>query len=90
MPAKPNQKIPKPYLWDIPPVSPPDPDVEKKLDPWDILEFLRIEALLRSSLVMELYKKNEDFFKEVDRYWENSVKNPFIGNVKFTFNDKLK
>jgi len=55
MPAK---SSPHSYPYSIPPVDCPDPEDLKKLDPWDVLEFFRIEALLRSQRVMKLYKQS--------------------------------
>lgn len=68
MSAKSNQKIPEPYLWDIPPASFPEADKENELDPWNVLEFLRIEALLRSPQVMELFKRNSEYHEEMQKY----------------------
>jgi len=47
----------KPYPYQILPVEIFDPKTEGNLDQWEVLEFFRIEALLRSSEVMTLYKK---------------------------------
>jgi len=61
MPARDTLK-PQVYPYEIPPVISPDSTTAKKLDLWDILEFLRIEALLRSPRVTQFYKENQDFF----------------------------
>ena len=47
--------IPKPYPYRIPLAKCPDPAAIKKLDQWNVQEFIRIELLLRSQTVMELY-----------------------------------
>jgi hypothetical protein len=48
---------PDPYPYTIPAVTVhPDPEVTKNLNPWAIQEFFRIEAWLRSKIVMELYR----------------------------------
>ncbi len=48
----------KPYPYKIPPVPYPSEEAVKQLDPWDdILEFFRIEALLRSKKVHLLFKR---------------------------------
>ena len=46
----------KGYPYTIPPVNCPDPKTAKKLDPWSVQEFFRIEFLLRSPTVMELFR----------------------------------
>jgi len=52
-----NSIKPAPYPYPIPRVD-IDPDLEaaKKLNPWAVQEFFRIEALLRSTTVMDLYR----------------------------------
>jgi len=52
----PQPVLTKTYPYNIPPSFCPPPDVLKKADPWYVLEFLRIEALLRSDDVCQLYK----------------------------------
>jgi len=47
----------KPYPYQIPPVEIFDPTTEGDLEQWEVLEFFRIEALLRSAEVMTLYQK---------------------------------
>ncbi|MDR4470335.1 MAG: hypothetical protein MRJ68_18895 [Nitrospira sp.] len=47
---------PTPYPYTIPQVICPDAATVKKLDPWFVLEFFRIEALLRSKTVMNLHR----------------------------------
>jgi len=89
MPAKPNQKKPEPYLWDILPVSPPDPAIVEELDPWNVLEFLRIEALLRSPQIMELYEENLDFFEELDKCRETSKQGTITIPPTLLLKDKL-
>ena len=73
MAAQSNQKIPEPYQWVIRPVSPPDPDQEKELDPWDILEFLRIEALLRSPKIRELFNANAEYHAEMEKFQGQNI-----------------
>ena len=46
----------KDYPYAILPVTCPDPETAKKLDPWSVQEFFRIEFLLRSNTVMELFR----------------------------------
>jgi len=43
------------YSYEILPIPSLTSDVIKRLDPWAVLEFFRIEALLRSDLVRKLY-----------------------------------
>lgn len=45
----------KEYSYEIPPIPSLSPDVIKRLDPWAVLEFFRIEALLRSDKIKDLY-----------------------------------
>jgi hypothetical protein len=45
-----------PYPYPLPGLSPLEPETVKNVNPWAVLEFLRIEALLRSKTVMELYR----------------------------------
>jgi len=45
-----------PYPYPVPGLSPLEPETVKHVNPWAVLEFLRIEALLRSKTVMELYR----------------------------------
>lgn len=47
----------QPYPYQIPPIEYLKVGDLNKLDPWDVQEFFRIEALLRSLKVMELYEK---------------------------------
>lgn len=89
MPAKSNRKKPEPYLWDILPVFLPDPAIEEELDRWNVLEFLRIEALLRSPQVMELHKENLDFFEEVLNLQDTSEKFPIKIPLSVSLKDKL-
>lgn len=52
-----NSMKPAPYPYPIPRVDiGPDLEAAKKLNPWAVQEFLRIEALLRSKTVMDLYR----------------------------------
>lgn len=44
------------YPYPLPELSPLDPQAVKNVTPWAVLEVLRIEALLRSKTVMELYR----------------------------------
>ena len=46
----------KSYPYFIPRVLPPDSEKLAKLSPWNVVEFFRIEVLLRSDEVMELYR----------------------------------
>ena len=67
--------------YTIPPVLPPDPATLKQVDSANILEFFRVEALLRSATVMALYEKayKRDSAEKIDsadksmelwaRYW---------------------
>ena len=49
---------PDPYPYDIPTVLVnPDAEVTEHLNPWAVQEFFRIEAWLRSKLVMDLYRE---------------------------------
>ena len=50
---------PNPYPYTIPPATYPDPATIKKLDPWHVQEFFRIELLLRSRTVMAMYQPGE-------------------------------
>lgn len=45
-----------PYPYPLPGLSPLEPEVVRNFNPWAVLEVLRIEALLRSKGVMELYR----------------------------------
>lgn len=47
------------YPYTIPPATCPDPATIKKLDPWHVQEFFRIELLLRSRTVMSMYDPEE-------------------------------
>lgn len=47
---------PKPYPYGIPAVQRPDAATLKKLDPWHVQEFFRVELLLRSESVMSLFE----------------------------------
>jgi hypothetical protein len=52
-----NSREPHPYPYDIPAVIvTPDADVIENLNSWAVQEFFRIEAWLRSKIVMELYR----------------------------------
>jgi|APIni6443716594_1056825.scaffolds.fasta_scaffold3686889_1 hypothetical protein len=63
------------YPYSIPPVACPAKDMSQKLNPWRVLEFFRVEALLRSQKVMDLYKDNgtDEQFRslyKVEKGWE--------------------
>lgn len=47
----------KPYPYDIPPAPQVDSITFERRDLWNALEFIRIEALLRSKIVWALYRK---------------------------------
>ena len=47
------------HPYRIPPVSCPDAATLKRLDPWHVQEFFRVELLLRSQPVMDLYRSEE-------------------------------
>ena len=49
----------RPYPYRISPVDCPDGATLKRLDPWQVQEFFRVELLLRSQSVMDLYKSEE-------------------------------
>lgn len=49
---------PRPYPYKIPPVDCPSQEILNQLTPWHVLEFLRVEALLRTSTVADIYKSN--------------------------------
>ena len=57
MPAKPTKPVKaQPYPYEIPSIEylkERDPNI---LNPWDVQEFFRVEALLRSKTVMDLYR----------------------------------
>ncbi len=48
---------PRPYPYKIPPPPKPDPRTLKQLDRREVIEFVRIEALLRSPVVWALYRQ---------------------------------
>ena len=50
---------PKPYPYTIPHATCPNPATMKKLDAWHVQEFFRIELLLRSRIVMEMYQPED-------------------------------
>ena len=50
---------PNPYPYTIPHATCPGPATIKKLDPWHVQEFIRIELLLRSRTVMAMYHPEE-------------------------------
>jgi hypothetical protein len=50
---------PKPYPYTIPPATYPDLATIETLDPWHVQEYFRIELLLRSRTVMEMYRPDE-------------------------------
>src|SRR5262245_10369759 len=52
-----EKSIPHPYPYDITPVECPPAAVSKSLNRRDVLEFFRVEALLRSERVMQLYEQ---------------------------------
>jgi hypothetical protein len=56
MPANPSVKA-QSYPYQIPPLEYLKESNPNKLDPWEVQEFFRIESLLRSSEVIQLYKK---------------------------------
>lgn len=45
-----------PYPYPLPELSPLEPETVENVNPWALLEVLRIEALLRSKTVMELFR----------------------------------
>ena len=49
----------RPYPYRISPVDCPDAATLKRLDPWHVQEFFRVELLLRSQPVMDLYRSEE-------------------------------
>ena len=53
-------KTPHPYPYVIPRVECPPPEIIRKLNPWNVLEFFRIELLLRSRKVMAIYEELGD------------------------------
>lgn len=50
---------PEPYPYRIPEVKCPEVAVLKRLDPWHLLEFIRIEVLLRSSTVHRFFTQRK-------------------------------
>ncbi len=82
-----------PYPYEIPKIENFDPKSQGQLDPWDILEFLRVEALLRSPKVHQLYKASpptvwteDDEFRlskedALKLIWEDSLRDAYdVGN----------
>ena len=53
------EREPNPYPYTIPHATCPGPATIKKLDPWHVQEFIRIELLLRSRTVMAMYHPEE-------------------------------
>ena len=53
---KPARKRKKPYPFTIPKIDRPPPEILNQLDPWAILEFFRVEALLRSKKIHQIYR----------------------------------
>lgn len=63
MARQPRQhRTPQPYAYSIRPVKCPLPEIVKQLNPWNVQEFFRIEFLLRSDRVMEIYRRQGDTF----------------------------
>lgn len=56
-------KIAKPYPYSILPVRRPSPEIANQLNPSNVQEFFRIELLLRSERVMEIYRNLGDTFE---------------------------
>lgn len=52
------------YSYEIAAIPSLSPDIIKRLDPWAVLEFFRIEALLRSEKIRVLYHKFMTSFTE--------------------------
>lgn len=52
-----SKKRKVPYPYDIPSIECPPEKILKKLNGWNVLEFLRIEALLRSPTVQTAFRK---------------------------------
>jgi len=71
MPAKPTLK-PQPYPYEIPSIEYLK-ERGKNLDPWDVQEFFRIEALLRSEKVAKLYEQT----------FETGKSKTTFGNLEF-------
>lgn len=61
-----TRPTPQPYPYTIPPVECPSAEMVKHLDPWYVLEFFRIEALLRSDTVEALYQKTFNSWNRED------------------------
>ncbi len=57
MPVKPTKKA-EPYPYEIPPIEYLKDRNPKNLNPWDVQELFRVEALLRSKTVMDLYRQS--------------------------------
>ncbi len=57
---------PQPYPYIIPDIQCPASETVTQLDPWYVLEFFRIEALLRSKTVMDLYQKTFKSWNRLD------------------------
>ncbi len=53
----PTKRKLNPYPYSIPPVTCPDDTTLQQLDAKNVLEFFRVEALLRSKPVMQLYQR---------------------------------
>lgn len=53
---KPARKRKNPYPFKIPKIHRPPPELLNQLDPWAILEFFRVEALLRSKKIHQIYR----------------------------------
>lgn len=59
------------YPYELRPVKVPDDSVLEVLDKADLLEFIRVEALLRSSEVHKLFEK---FYEEEFEEWKKKLK----------------
>lgn len=68
MPAQSTKSVkPPPYPYEIPPIEYLKARNPKKLIPWMVQEFIRIEALLRSPKVMKLYTQTFGNTKKGDQ-----------------------